>query len=247
MTSTLLPLPPDEAHLWYLLSDEIHDPDRLASYERLLTPDEHARRARYVFERNRHEYLLTRALVRTVLSRYVPVAPEAWRFTPAAHGKPEIASPRDIPPLSFNLTNTDGLIACLVAFDRDVGVDVEDTQRKGETTGVADRFFSPSEVADLRGLPAEAQVDRFFDYWTLKEAYIKARGLGLALPLAQFSFTLEPERVRIAFDPRLEDDPASWQFMQQSPTARHRLAAAVRRGSGPDLRFVVRKVVPLAP
>jgi 4'-phosphopantetheinyl transferase len=245
MSSALLPLPPDEAHVWYLLSDEIRDPDLLASYERLLTPEEHARRARYVFEKNRHEYLLTRALARTVLSRYVAVAPEDWRFTPGSHGKPEITSPRVEAKVSFNLSNTDGMVACLCALDRDVGVDVEDIERRGETTGVADRFFSPSEVAALHALPAEAQVDRFFDYWTLKESYIKARGLGLALPLAQFSFTIAPDSIRIAFDPRLEDDPASWQFMQRSPTRRHRLAAAVRRGPGPELRFVVQKVVPL--
>ena len=98
-------------------------------------------------------------------------------------GKPTIAHPKDIAPLSFNLSHTERLIVCLVALDREVGVDAEDTERAGETVEVADRFFSPTEVAALRALPAQSRRRRFFQYWTLKEAYIKARGMGLSLPL----------------------------------------------------------------
>ena len=84
----------------------------------------------------------------------------------------------------------------------------------------------------------------FFDYWTLKEAYIKARGFGLALPLADFAFTLAPPAPpQIAFEPALEDDPDTWQFAQDWPTPVHRLALAVRR-DGPDLPVRIRKVVP---
>ena len=98
-----------------------------------------------------------------------------------------------------------------------------------------ERFFSPREVADLRGLPADEQPVVFFDYWTLKESYIKARGLGLALPLRHFSFLRTPgEAPTIAFEPELHDDPASWQFAQFWPTAEHRMAVAVRR-TGADL------------
>src|SRR4029078_6585429 len=118
----------------------------------------------------------------------------------------------------------------------DVGVDVEDRTRKGETVQIADRFFSPVEVAALRALPEERQRERFFDYWTLKEAYIKARGMGLAIPLDQFSFLLEPDMpIRIAFDPRLADDPLAWQFEQFALGGSHQTSAAVRRGAGaPD-------------
>ena len=84
-----------------------------------------------------------------------------------------------------------------------MGVDVEDTERSGETVEIADQFFSPLEAAALRALPADRQRARFFDYWTLKEAYIKARGMGLAIPLEQFSFLLDdwPAPIRVAFDP----------------------------------------------
>ena len=184
--------------------------------------------------------------MRTVLSRYVAVDPSIWRFERNKYGKPAIAYPRGIPPLSFNLSNTTGLIACLVALGRDVGIDVEDTTRLGETVEIVDQFFSPTEVAALRALPSNDQRYRFFEYWTLKEAYIKARGMGLALPLEQFSFHLEVRQpVRIAFDPRLHDDPRSWQFAQFRPTSRHLMAAAIRRGMDADLTVHTQHTLPL--
>jgi 4'-phosphopantetheinyl transferase len=243
----MLALPPGTAHLWYVFPEELSDPYLLAAYHMLMSPEEAVQQARFRFPEGRHEYLVTRALVRAVLSIYAPVAPRAWQFVRNRYGRPEIAGPDGAPPLRFNLSNTRGLIACLVTLEREVGVDVEDTTRKGETVGVADRFFSPSEAAALRALPASRQRDRFFDYWTLKEAYIKARGMGLAIPLDHFSFRLDdPSGIRITFEPALSDDPERWQFCLWSPTERHRMAAALhrRRGEGP-LAVEMRKIVPL--
>jgi 4'-phosphopantetheinyl transferase len=243
-----LALPQDEVHLWYCLPDEIEDPRLLAAYEALLAPDERVRRDRYRFEKSRREYLFTRAMVRATLSRYAPVAPAAWAFRQNAYGRPEIDPASHAPhaALRFNLSNTYGLIACAVVLDRDLGIDVEDTERPGETVSIADGFFSRPEIAALRALPEERQPSRFFDYWTLKEAYIKARGMGLAIPLDQFSFLLDDgPPIRVTFDPALDDDASTWQFEQFAITPRHRTSAAVRRGAGPDLRFVVRRTVPL--
>ncbi|WP_437669599.1 4'-phosphopantetheinyl transferase family protein [Sorangium sp. So ce131] len=242
----MLELGPDVAHLWYVFSDPVRDEALLAAYHRLMAPDEAAQQARFVFPEHRHEYLLTRALVRAVLSKYAPVAPEAWTFVRNAHGRPQIAGPPGVPPLRFNLSNTRGLIACLVAMDRDVGVDVEDTERAGGAVDIADRFFSPAEVRALRALPEARRRARFFEYWTLKESYIKARGLGLAIPLDHFSFHLDdgPE-IGISFDPRLDDDRAAWQFALYRPSARHTMAAAIRRGGDPPLSIELKETVPL--
>jgi 4'-phosphopantetheinyl transferase len=244
----VLALPAGEVHLWYVRPDAIEDAALLAAYDRLLTPAERARRDRYRFDRNKCEYLLTRALVRATLSRYAPVAPEAWTFRENQWGRPEIDGPGpDHAWLSFNLSNTRGLIACVVAHPREIGVDVEDTERAGATVSIADRFFSPRECAALRALPEAARRDRFFDYWTLKEAYIKARGMGLAIPLHQFSFLLdEAPPIRIALEPELGDDASGWQFEQFALTPQHKTAVAVRRGHGGTARFVVRETVPLA-
>ena len=218
--------------------------DKLEAYRTLLSQDEHDRMARFVFDRDRRAFLITRALVRTMLSRYAPVAPADWRFIANVHGRPEILDrPANAPDLRFNLSHTDGLIACAVTIGHEVGIDIEHINRQ-LTHDVAGRHFAPNEVTDLRKLPEEEQQRVFFDYWTLKEAYIKARGFGLALPLGDFAFKLNPPRPpEITFEPSLEDDPRTWQFMQDWPTPQHRLGLAVRREGG-DLPVRIRFVVP---
>ena len=215
-------------------------------YLTLLSADEHARMARLVFERDRRRFLLTRALVRTMLSRYAAVAPQDWTFMANVHGRPELLDrPDGVPDLRFNISHTEGLIACAVTIGREVGVDVEHVGRR-LTRDVPARFFAPREVADLNAVPEPERDRMFFDYWTLKEAYIKARGFGLALPLADFAFRLAPPASPvISFEPALPDDPATWQFAQDWPTPVHRLGLAVRR-SGPDLAIRIRRVVPQA-
>jgi 4'-phosphopantetheinyl transferase len=217
---------------------------RLDAYKECLSADEHERMARFVFDRDRRAFLLTRALVRTMLSRYAGIPPAAWQFISNVHGRPEILDrPSGVPDLRFNISHTDGLIACAVTIGREVGVDIERITRH-LTHDVAGRFFAPREVSDLRQLPEADQHRAFFDYWTLKEAYIKARGFGLALPLADFAFKLNPPNApEIAFEPALDDDPSTWQFVQEWPTPVHRLALAVRR-EGHDLPVRIREVVP---
>jgi 4'-phosphopantetheinyl transferase len=217
---------------------------KLDSYTALLSEDERERMARFVFDRDRRAFVITRAHVRTMLSRYAAVAPADWRFIENVHGRPEIFDrPAGAPDLRFNISHTDGLIACAVTIGREVGVDVEHIGRH-LTHDVAGRFFAPAEVTDLRRLPLEDQERVFFDYWTLKEAYIKARGFGLALPLADFAFKLNPPGPpAITFEPSLEDDPSTWQFMQDWPTPQHRLGLAVRR-DGADLPVRLRFVTP---
>src|SRR5690606_37373778 len=106
---------------------------------------------------------------------------------------------------------------------------VENVRRRAPLD-VADTFFAPSEVAALRALPLEQQPQRFFEYWTLKERYIKARGLGLTIPLDQFAFCMEADHPpRIEIDPRQQDDPAAWQFAHVRPTDEHLVALCVRR------------------
>lgn len=246
----MIPLGPREVHIHWVREDRVTDPALLAEYEAMLSPEEKARLPRFLLDWARHQFLLTRALARTTLSRYVEAAPEAWTFEPGPHGRPEIRAPQT--RLCFNLTNTRGFVACAVAWDREIGVDVEDTDRPRAGLEVADRFFSPLEVAGLRATPEAMQRERFFAYWTLKESYIKARSMGLALPLWQFSFHL-PEDVaacrptRISFDPALDDDPASWQFELWRPTERHMVSLAIRRRGEPDLPVTLREVVPLGP
>jgi 4'-phosphopantetheinyl transferase len=213
--------------------------DDLARLATLLTPDETARGARFVRVRDREAFVVTRALVRLTLSRYGPTAPADWRFATNAHDCPFVVDEQaGDPPLRFNVSHTDHLVVLALTRGHRVGVDVECIDR-AVFDSVPERHFAPDEVRDLRACPVEEQPRRFFDYWTLKEAYIKARGLGLALPLDQFAFALDPGRPpTVRFAPGF-DDPARWQFWQAWPTPRHRLALAVER-EGVDLPVALR-------
>ena len=183
-----------------------------------------------------------------MLSRFADVAPAEWPLAIDAHGRPYLAlRPPETPDLRFNLSHTPGLVACAVTIGREVGLDVEHIGRSLVHDNIPERFFSAREVADLRARPAAEQRVVFFDYWTLKESYIKARGLGLALPLGQFSFICAAGQApTIEFAPELHDDPSSWQFAQFWPTTEHRMAVAVRRTGG-DLPIEVSEVVPEVP
>ena len=225
-------LNPYEVHLWSAVPDEIQDNKLLTFYSQLMTSSERDQYQRFHFAKHRHQYLITRALVRTTLSRYADVAPEQWRFSKNAYGRPEIVYPTTIPPLRFNLSHTDGLIICGVVLQQDLGVDVENLNRSRITPKIAEGFFSTQEIKDLFSIPAPDRLARFFDYWVLKESYIKAVGMGLSLSLKQFTFHLN-ESIRISFHSSWHDDPNNWQFWLLQLTAQHRIAISVRRNWQP--------------
>jgi 4'-phosphopantetheinyl transferase len=231
--------------LWYCFHEGIYDTELLAAHEALMTPDERKRYGSFHFERDRRLFLATRALVRTVLSNYAAVAPADWRFAAGEHGKPRISSPAVIPRIHFNLANTSGLVVCAVSVAHErVGVDAERIDRGVDTVGLADCYFSPSEVRAIRALPTSEQPQRFFAYWTLKESYIKARGLGLALPLDQFLFFIDEDEVSIAFDTRMADDATRWRFALLDTPPHHVIAVGVDTG-GVALSLRATHVVPL--
>lgn len=240
-------LGPHDVHLWYSRPDQVDGDAHVAQLLELLSQDETARYKRFWFDKDRHPFLVAHALVRTTLSRYADVPPAQWQFEVNRYGRPAIIGPEIDAPLRFNLSHTKGLVVCALALDREIGVDVENTQRPDADLKIARRFFSPSEVADLEALAPQRQREGFFDYWTLKEAYIKARGMGLAIPLRQFSFHLAAgEPVRISFAPELKDEPSRWQFAQLRLTDCHLVSIAVERVADADANIVAREIVPRA-
>jgi 4'-phosphopantetheinyl transferase len=227
-----------EVHVWCAAPQELSGSEPNAAARALLAPHEAARLQRMRFAEDGLLYLATRVLVRTMLSRYAPVPPTAWRFTAGAHGRPELASGETV--LRFNLSNAPGLVACAVTRDADIGIDVERIGSECHLE-VGDRFFSGREMAALRRLPPDEQRLRFYEYWTLKESYGKARGLGLKLPLDRAVFTIEPGRQpRAELDLSLEDDAGSWQFAQQRPTHEHVLAVCWRRQAAVEAELTSR-------
>src|SRR5262245_46825677 len=227
----VIPLTPAEIHLWLAFYDGIPERSLHSAYRELLNPAEKEQESRFYFARDRRRYLITRALARTVLSRYAPVHPKEWVFSANAYGRPEIvnAQARDA-GLSFNISHTHSLIVLGVTRRRALGVDVENFRAREAPIDIADRFFAPREVAALAATPTQQQQYRFFEYWTFKEAYIKARGMGLSLPLDKFSFHYPDDHaVELAIHPELADESARWQLWQFRPRPEYLIAVCAER------------------
>lgn len=255
-SSSLIALPEDEIHIWCVDPKAIKEPLVLARYRELMTAEESARQQRYRFDKDKHDALITRAFIRTVLSQYADRAAQDWRFDKGEKDKPEIVDPPF--NLRFNISHTKGLIVCALAREFDVGIDVEDISRNSDVLAIADRYFSPIEVQELFSHEDDdIKRSRFFDYWTLKESYIKAWGLGLAIPLDQFSFHIQPRtliegqlelinhNIQLSFDPRRNDDPQHWQSWLFYPSDSHRMALSIRSGQNIDYKVKLFKTVPL--
>lgn len=192
--------------LWWVNPDTfVVSPAALA----LLSEEERAQHQRFIPPKKRHEYLVTRVLVRTVLGQALGVAPQTLQFTANEWGCPALWPPV---PLHFNVSHTDGLVLCLVSNHPGIGVDTEQLARAPDLLALANTVFAPQERRDLAALPASEQGQRAVVLWTLKESYIKARGMGLALPLDGFAFRFDADRVRLEVSPALEDDGNRWQF-----------------------------------
>jgi len=250
--------------LWLAYPGDLAEPAAEEACAALLDDAERARAARFRFDRHRREFLATHALTRVALSHAHPLPPHAWRFSVNKYGKPS-----SIPEcgLRFNQSNSVELAVCLIARPNarpgarpitgiatnpgaaaaevgpaaavDVGVDVESFARAEEIVPLAPRVFSAVERAQLDALPITARPDRALSLWTLKEAYIKARGMGLSLPLDGISFLFDGpqamrfEAIRFEVAPGVDDDHERWRFCRFDH-AGHRIALAVEANAAPN-------------
>ena len=217
-----------EIHLWFAFPGETEDPHTPASVHPVLDEGEEARMKRLRFPDGRRLFGVSHTLVRTALSRYSEIPPRKWRFVENEHGKPRIAPDLDSAPLSFSLAHTKGVAVVAVTRGADVGVDVERVDRIVDAARLSSRFFSPEETAALQELSPDRLRERFFLYWTLKESYIKAQGVGLSLPLDSFSFRLAGERpIRIIFSDNDPDGSGGWRYALLNPLPQYVAAIGV--------------------
>ena len=185
-------LPPgrDEVHVWRASLDQ--SAFVVEQLRGTLAGDEKVRAGRFHFERDRVRYVVARGGLRAVLGRYLGVPPGRLRFDYSPYGKPSLAAEFGGGELDFNVSHSHSLALLAFARGRALGVDVEHLRAGAADDRLAERFFSANEVAALRALPAARQTRAFFDCWTRKEAYVKARGEGLSFPLADFDVSLRP-------------------------------------------------------
>jgi 4'-phosphopantetheinyl transferase len=239
----LLRLEDGQVDVWLTSLYGVRDDLQLA-YQRLLSEPERAKWKRFVARDAQLQYLVSRALVRTTLSRYADVPEHAWEFETNRYGRPHVVQPQTARSILFNLSNTTGLVACAVVKNCEIGIDVENVMRTLDIDALAPTVFAPAELADVRRSPSRDRRHRFFSYWTLKEAYIKGRGMGLSLPLDGFWFDLDGSSPRLNVTDRCPDTPQRWRFHMYAPTPEHRMAVAVAAPAGAKPSINLRWVTP---
>ena len=205
----------DAVHVWRIpLAVSDSEQGRRAA---VLSSDERARAARLHFERDRRRWIATRGAVRALLASYTGVPALSLRFQLGPHGKPSLEAPGGT-GLEFNVSHSGELALCAVSFGRAVGVDVEAIRPEFATASIASRFFAPAERAAFEALPRNEQTEAFFACWSRKEAYMKARGTGIALGLDRFEVSLTPGRPAALLATHDEPDAVErWQLAALAP------------------------------
>lgn len=231
-----LALPAGEIHLWPATTDHSLTPAQECHLLEVLSPAERARHERFYFPRDRRQYLLVHALLRLTLSCYFQRSPQSWEYVSNAYGKP--ALPDDGP--DFNLSHAEGLVVCALANGVDVGVDIERQDRQGDWEALARRWLATEEQDWLIRQPVAERPTAFLRLWTLKEAYAKALGLGLSLPLDEFAVRFESDGEAVLLRQESATLNANWQ-LQYWRLDEHWLALAARLNPGEARRVVVRR------
>ena len=182
--------PANEVHVWKVPQDGLLD--QAHGLAQWLSADERARATRFRSPHDRDRFIVSKAMLRSVLGRYLNIAPEQVSFRYGEHGKPDLAPGQTTEDLTFNLTHAGGIALCVVALGRRVGIDLERKRGGLPLQQIAGQFFSPMELGQWETLPAAERDEAFFRLWTRKEAFIKALGSGLAAPLHAIHVALEP-------------------------------------------------------
>lgn len=220
-----------EAHIYSLtVADELEQicpaEDELLH---LLLPEELNRYNRYLVQKKKAEFFLTRKFLKGLFAIMLQKSCGQLELKPDSTGKPFLLVDGLPAPLSFNLSHTAGLISCIISEHKEIGIDVECLA--GSHEELVERFFHPREISAYRKLSETQKAERFYTLWTLKEAYLKAISQGLYTPLDSFWFSLTDARgqkkVKIHFPERQEETaPARFQFFTSRPTGSHFLAAS---------------------
>ncbi|MFQ5610895.1 MAG: 4'-phosphopantetheinyl transferase family protein [Anaerolineae bacterium] len=218
----------NEVHVWW--ADLDANVSRYAGLRHILAADERARADRYRFQQDRQRYTVGRGLLRTILGGYLGMEPGYLRFRYSPFGKPALVPAPGGDTLNFNVSHADGLALFAITRHRQIGVDVERIRTDFVCEPVAEHFFSARERAALRAVPPEMKYMAFFACWTRKEAYVKARGEGLSLPLDQFDVSLIPGEPAITLNASGAPEEASRWLLHELRPAPGYIAALAAEG-----------------
>jgi 4'-phosphopantetheinyl transferase len=216
----------NEVHVWRADLDQ--PPTQMDRFLPSLSTDEKTRAERFYFQRDRERFITAHGVLRAVLGLYLNRAPKCLSFCASPHGKPALAWESGGDALRFNMSHSHGMALYAFARGREVGVDLEFIRRDVEVEQIAERFYSRRETGTLLALPADSQKYAFFLGWTRKEAYIKARGEGLSLPLDQFDVSLIPGEPAALLSTRPDpEDALRWSLQELFPATDYAAALAM--------------------
>jgi 4'-phosphopantetheinyl transferase len=214
-------------------------PSELCRLQETLSPDELGRAARFHFLKDRQRFIAARGILRNILASYLGCSPASVDFSYTSFGKPSLAATCAGDGLRFNLSHSSSMALYAVTREREVGIDLERIEPRVAEDGIAEKFFSPNEVGKLRSLPASARLQAFFNCWTRKEAYVKARGAGLHISLKSFDVSLAPGE-QAAF---LSEGEIGWS-LEALPLDPDYAAAVAVEGNDWQLRLWRWKILP---
>jgi 4'-phosphopantetheinyl transferase len=223
-----LSLPEDEVHLWRVDLEATGANE--SRWQKLLSPDEAARASRFHFPVDRQRFVASRALLRTILGAYLGTDPNTLSFAYSQKEKPSLVQAHAGSRVTFNVSHSGGIALLAFTRRRDIGVDVEQVRRDFDVEAIAQRFFSPYEKNQLTSLPNGERFEAFFRCWTRKEAYIKATGEGLSLPLHQFDVSIKAEDMDALLSTRPDDSEAARWSLREVPAGSGYVAAFCVRG-----------------
>ncbi len=234
---------PGQLFLWTVLTDDLDDATSLDRFLLILSADERNEAQRFRQSADRARFIIAHSLLRLALSHHFQLSTDAWRFERDHNRKPILVAPEITPKVQFNISHTQGRVACLITLSSEAGVDVEEIAYNHDHTAMAGLILSPSELNALSVLTGKNKTERFFDYWTLKEAYAKARGLGLLFSLTDVGFEFGSDnRIRAHFPPKVVDDPSAWTFWRLCLASRHIVSVAAKRDLGGEYLLILRSV-----
>jgi len=205
----------DEAHVWRARLDCARW--QLSELEGLLSEEEVGRARRFRFATHRNRFVARRGLLRRLLGRYLQISPKEIGLEYSDYGKPSLAT-RHNSNLHFNLSHSHDIALFVLTLGRKAGIDVEQIQQDFSDLAIPERFFTSREATMLRGLPMSQQPEAFFELWVRKEAYVKARGMGLSLPLDSFEVPLgDGETVKLLQTEQSAAPAAPWTMRALRP------------------------------
>lgn len=225
------PLVDSDLHVWS--ASLAGSPEELAHYSSLLSADEKTRAEKFYFERDRHRYIFGRGILRTLLAGYLKINPSKIEFMYGAHGKPALKKAYHDKILQFNLAHSNDWGLYIFGWDRQLGIDLEHVRPLQDADDFAKRFFSRQESAWINSLPMDQKWGAFYKLWTCKEAFLKANGSGLTIPLNEAEIFIQDDNsAKLVSIGGVSDKAAKWQLEIFNPIDDYQAAIAFEGNQG---------------